>query len=93
MLDRQGPVDPLGPIRGVQKVEQIVLDRPDDVEMFAQTDGVDTAAQVDRLLRVKAQSGVALVHEEHQAIILPPGDFIVRNQREYSPESLRFVAD
>jgi hypothetical protein len=38
----------------------------------------------DRFLRIMAASGVALVHEEHDAITLPPGDYIVRRQREYT---------
>jgi hypothetical protein len=37
----------------------------------------------DRFLRIMASSGVSLVHEEHTEIHLPPGDYIVRRQREY----------
>ncbi len=36
---------------------------------------------------------VALTHEEHAPINLPKGNYIVRRQREYSPEALRTVAD
>jgi hypothetical protein len=50
----------------------------------------DTA---DRFLRIIAASGVGLVHEEHATITLPPGDYVVRIQREYTPEAIRNVAD
>jgi hypothetical protein len=47
----------------------------------------------DRLyLRVGAE-GVRIIHEEHDAITLPPGDFEIVRQREYSPEAIRNVAD
>ena len=38
----------------------------------------------DRFLRIMDASGVELQHEEHATIALPPGDFIVRIQREYT---------
>ncbi len=38
----------------------------------------------DRFLRIMASSGVSLVHEEHTEIHLPPGDYIVRRQREFT---------
>lgn len=48
----------------------------------------------DRFLRIMAASGVELVHEEHSTITLPPGDYLVRTQREYVPQALpRRVAD
>jgi hypothetical protein len=48
----------------------------------------------DRFLRIMNASGVDLVHEEHSAIALPPGDYVVRIQREYvAPEIQRNVAD
>lgn len=45
----------------------------------------------DRLLRLEKPA--ELVHEEHSAIKLPAGNYVVRIQREYSPQSLRSVAD
>lgn len=36
---------------------------------------------------------VALQHEEHSTIHLPPGDYEVVRQREYHPEEIRTVAD
>lgn len=38
----------------------------------------------DRFLQIMAQSGVELRHEEHATITLPPGNYIVRRQREYT---------
>lgn len=37
--------------------------------------------------------GISIVHEEHEPIVLPPGDYEVVRQREYSPEEIRNVAD
>jgi hypothetical protein len=38
----------------------------------------------DRFLRIMGTSGVALVHEEHSTIAIPPGEYLVRIQREYT---------
>ncbi|HUD75312.1 MAG TPA: hypothetical protein VMQ76_09595 [Terracidiphilus sp.] len=43
------------------------------------------------LLHVERQT--ALEHQEHGAIVLEPGVYEVRRQREYSPEAIRNVAD
>ncbi len=51
------------------------------------------AALGERFLRVLSEAGVDLVHEEHATITLPKGDYVVRRQREYSPEAIRTVAD
>lgn len=45
----------------------------------------------DRFLRI--MSGVELRHEEHDTITLPAGTYIVRQQREYSPQEIVRVAD
>lgn len=47
----------------------------------------------DRFLQVLADGGCLLVHDEHASIRLPAGNYIVRRQREYSPEAIRRVAD
>ena len=49
------------------------------------------ALVADRILRLTAE--VVLRHEEHDPIVLPAGDYIVRQQREYAPQELRNVAD
>lgn len=44
-----------------------------------------------RFLKVTDSAG--LVHEEHARIDLPAGNYEVIQQREYSPEEIRNVAD
>lgn len=39
------------------------------------------------------QAMVALTHQEHSTIRLPPGKYTKIQQREYSPEAIRNVAD
>jgi hypothetical protein len=56
-------------------------------------DGNDVWARAARILRVTAKAGVELRHEEHETIHLPPGEYLVRRQREYAPDELRLVAD
>ena len=51
------------------------------------------AELADRFLSVLAGGGVDLVHEEHDTITIPRGTYIVRQQREYTPEAVRSVAD
>lgn len=43
-------------------------------------------------MRVSSE-GVRLVHEEHAPITLPPGNYEIEIQREYTPEAIRNVAD
>lgn len=44
-------------------------------------------------LLVHGTDEVALTHDEHDTIMLPPGSYEIRRQREYSPEEIRNVAD
>lgn len=44
-------------------------------------------------LQVSGDAPVALDHDEHDTIELPPGNYRVIRQREYSPEAIRNVAD
>ena len=48
-------------------------------------------AGAERFLQVVEKT--ALRHEEHAAVPLPPGVYKVVQQREYSPEEIRRVAD
>lgn len=43
-------------------------------------------------LRVFSEQAT-LTHEEHQAIAIPQGTWMIRIQREYEPEGWRYVAD
>ncbi len=45
----------------------------------------------ERFLHVEREASV--VHEEHDTIALPPGDYRVVRQREYAPERPTYVAD
>ena len=51
----------------------------------------DAAGAVRRFLDVT--SGATVVHEEHAAIPLPAGVYEIIQQREYSPQAIRNVAD
>jgi hypothetical protein len=44
-------------------------------------------------MHVSGDAPVALEHDEHDRIMIPPGNYQVIRQREYSPESIRQVAD
>lgn len=57
-----------------------------EVSLFA-----TTAEAVDRWLKVGKDA--VLTHQEHGHLTIPAGNYIVRRQREYSPEAIRFVAD
>ena len=43
-------------------------------------------------LRVFSETAL-LSHEQHRAISIPQGDWMVRIQREYEPEGWKYVAD
>ena len=44
-------------------------------------------------MQVSGDAPVALEHDEHDTIKVPPGDYQIVRQREYSPEAIRNVAD
>ena len=44
-------------------------------------------------LHVTGDDAVALEHDEHGTIHVPPGKYRVVRQREYTPEEIRNVAD
>lgn len=62
--------------------------RSDRVKMFRHDDTGDGV-----FLAVLGDSPADLEHEEHSIISIPPGSYRVTRQREYSPESIRQVAD
>lgn len=43
-------------------------------------------------LEVLSPTGVELVHDEHETILLPPGAYEVTRQREYDPDQARLEA-
>ena len=44
-------------------------------------------------LTVSGDAPVSLEHDEHDTIAIPPGNYQVVRQREYSPAEIRNVAD
>ena len=44
-------------------------------------------------MHVSGDAPVALEHDEHDTIKIPPGNYQVIRQREYHPEAIRTVAD
>ena len=44
-------------------------------------------------MHVSGDAPVALEHDEHSTIEVPPGNYQVIRQREYSPSEIRNVAD
>lgn len=44
-------------------------------------------------MQVMGDAPVALEHDEHSTIHLPPGNYQVIRQREYQPDAIRDVAD
>ncbi len=54
---------------------------------------VEAGAAVRRFLSVVSKTGATVRHEEHASIPLPPGAYEIIQQREYTPESIRNVAD
>lgn len=62
---------------------------PDLVKAFAK--GGVWSPGAERYIR--ALEGATLRHEEHASIVLPPGNYRVVQQREYTPQEIRNVAD
>jgi hypothetical protein len=44
-------------------------------------------------LFLKVIDTARIIHEEHHPITLPPGNYRVWQQREYTPEVIRFIRD
>ena len=63
------------------------------LEQDVQLVSTEQADELRMWLRVTAPDPVALTHQEHATIMLPPGNYEVRRQREYTPERIVNVAD
>ena len=55
---------------------------PDDSEELRQ-----------RFLLVEAEQGATITHQEHAPLVIPPGVWEVRRQREYTPAAPVIVGD
>lgn len=64
------------------------IDAPEETVLFLAADLADLN---ERFLRITDE--VQIVHEEHDTVTLPPGDYKVSRQAEYAPEEIRTVAD
>lgn len=53
----------------------------------------ESAEQIGVTFLEVREAVAALKHDEHSTIELPPGNYRVTRQREYSPEAIRNVAD
>ncbi len=53
----------------------------------------EEAEELRLWLLITADEPVALMHEEHATLLIPPGTYEVRRAREYSPEAIRTVMD
>jgi len=62
-----------------------------DVRMFRRAADAELV-QLPRFLQVRGAPAV-LLHQEHDQIAIPPGNYRVIQQREYSPGEIRRVAD
>lgn len=59
------------------------------VRLLGDTDGAEAMTRTALLVKKAAK----VVHQEHSTIPLPPGEYVVTRQREYSPEAILNVAD
>ena len=58
------------------------------------SDGQAELFEQDGTLYLRVFSDAAtLTHEEHQAIVIPQGNWMIKIQRENKPEGWRYVAD
>ncbi len=58
------------------------------------TTGVASLSERDGVVYLHVLSPQALLsHEEHQAIAIPHGSWMVKIQREYQPQGWQYVAD
>lgn len=58
------------------------------------TEGDAQLFEQDGTLYLRVFSKTALLtHDEHEAIAIPQGNWMVRIQREYEPEGWKYVAD
>ena len=64
---------------------------PADWWKTPETKASTTGLAGEIFLQVKQAAEVT--HQEHATIPLPPGNYRVKRQREYSPEAIRNVAD
>jgi hypothetical protein len=84
---------PKGERRKRQSGEVLEGEATGHVHRIAELNQAEVLEIGEDLFLSVGENGVSLVHEEHKPIVLPPGDYEITRQREYSPEAIRNVAD
>jgi hypothetical protein len=60
---------------------------------FAEPEAVELFKGLDDLTYVRVLKPTALIHEEHEVLAFQPGVYRYWQQREYTPQSIRRIAD
>ncbi|MBD2446104.1 hypothetical protein H6G76_02815 [Nostoc sp. FACHB-152] len=93
---RQGDVIllPVQQVDGQKKLDLILAEGEVTGHKHRISQGQAELYEQDGSLYLRVLSETALLtHEEHQAIPIPQGNWVVKIQREYEPEGWRYVAD
>ncbi|MBA3920783.1 MAG: hypothetical protein H0X31_03350 [Nostocaceae cyanobacterium] len=94
---RQGDVIlvPVGSVAGEESpLPHLILAFGESGHKHQITTGVASLSERDGVMYLSVLSPQALLsHEEHQAIAIPHGTWMVKIQREYEPKGWRYVAD
>ena len=93
---RQGDVilQPVQSIRG-NKLSHLTLAEGEVTGHYHRiSEGKAELYEKEGILYLRVLSDTAtLTHEEHKAVEIPQGNWMVRIQREYEPEGWRYVTD
>jgi hypothetical protein len=104
-MARQGDVLIIGVANIPKKVEPVARENGRVVLAHGEVTGHAHAIKDDRaalfrdpklaaiFMHVSGDAPVALEHDEHDTVTVPPGNYRVVRQREYSPLEIRQVAD
>jgi hypothetical protein len=84
---------------GGRRYLQVAPDATDTIEVFGDARCLGGSVEAGwifgprHVVGEQQVDGACLRHEEHTAVVLPPGIYEVVIQREYTPEAIRNVAD
>jgi hypothetical protein len=85
-----------------QEIPKDAVEQPDGIVARGESTGhmhriADTQRAMLYMLLgnmyIKARYETEVKHEEHKPIILPPGEWKIKRQREYQPDGWKQVAD
>jgi len=60
---------------------------------ITQGDAILLVTDEDEMMLKICSESALLSHEEHKQLIIPQGVWLVRRQREYTPDGWKFIAD